>query len=72
MNIINELYSEKKRIPPVTSKTGGIAGGEKYVHRGIFFKLALDEGGLLYGSDEYAMKAGNCCSNELPVISNQI
>jgi hypothetical protein len=42
-------------IPPVTSLFGGIAGGEKYVHRNIFFKFAFDKYGL-YDGDENAMK----------------
>lgn len=57
VQIINELYNLNKTIPPVTSKVGGIAGGEKYLHGGIFFKVAIDKSNL-YGSDEYAMKVG--------------
>lgn len=37
---------------------GGVAGGTKYLHRGIFFKFALDTHGL-YGSDERAMRAAS-------------
>jgi hypothetical protein len=35
---------------------GGIAGGEKYIYCGAFFKFAVDDHGL-YGSDELAAKA---------------
>jgi hypothetical protein len=35
---------------------GGIAGGEKYVSAGIFFKLSRDWKGI-YGSDCHAIKA---------------
>lgn len=34
-----------------------IAGGEKYIVRGILFKFAVDEHGLYGGSDENAQKA---------------
>jgi Clustered mitochondria len=37
---------------------GGLAGGEKYIHHGIFFKMAVDWKGF-YGSDEAAGKAAS-------------
>lgn len=43
-----------KSIKPVN--VGGVAGGEKYVERGIFFKFAIDAFGV-YGGDEFAQKA---------------
>lgn len=47
---------------PVDAKTvkprnmGGIAGGEKYLEEGIFFKFAIDAYDV-YGGDKFAMKA---------------
>lgn len=35
---------------------GGVAGGEKYLVEGIFFKFAIDAFGV-YGGDDFAMKA---------------
>lgn len=35
---------------------GGVAGGEKYLIEGIFFKFAIDAFGV-YGGDDFAMKA---------------
>lgn len=57
--IIEELYlpPSEKTILPVTGYVGGIAGGEKYIEDGIFFKFALDNKGI-YGGDEYAIKSG--------------
>ena len=43
-----------KTIKP--ANVGGIAGGEKYVVKGIFFKFAIDAFGV-YGGDEFAQKA---------------
>lgn len=43
-----------KSIKP--ANVGGIAGGEKYVVKGIFFKFAIDAFGV-YGGDEFAQKA---------------
>lgn len=37
---------------------GGVAGGMKYMVDGVFFKFALDQGGL-YGSDALAMKSAS-------------
>ncbi|KAL7711905.1 Clu domain-containing protein [Entamoeba marina] len=53
--IISEMFLpiDQKTIKPVT--LGGVAGGEKYVVKGIFFKLARNKYNL-YKSDEYAAK----------------
>ncbi|KAH3759766.1 Histidine kinase A [Pelomyxa schiedti] len=53
--IISELGmpEKEKTIKPIS--IGGIAGGEKYIVRGIFFKLAIDKHNL-YNSDEKAAK----------------
>lgn len=53
--IISEmcLPIEEKTIKPIS--VGGVAGGEKYIVRGIFFKVAIDKHGI-YGSDDYAAK----------------
>jgi hypothetical protein len=60
--IIEEYFLsvEKKTIKP--TDMGGIAGGAKYVHKGILFKIALgdkehDTHGIYDGSDEFAAKA---------------
>jgi hypothetical protein len=42
-----------KSIKP--KDAGGVAGGEKYIEEGIFFKFAKDSLGL-YGGDEFAAK----------------
>jgi hypothetical protein len=42
-----------KTIKP--KDAGGVAGGEKYIEEGIFFKFAKDSLGL-YGGDEFAAK----------------
>lgn len=47
------LTSEDKLIKPADLK--GIAGGIKYIRRGILFKFAVDKHGI-YGGDEYAAK----------------
>ena len=54
--IIEEVSipGSSKTIKPVN--VGGVAGGEKYVKKGIFFKFAIDAFGV-YGGDEYAQKA---------------
>lgn len=48
------LPLDQKSIKPVS--IGGVAGGEKYIYEGIFFKFSIDLLDL-YGSDEFAMKA---------------
>lgn len=61
--IIDDLSkSEGRRHSPVAA--GGVAGGEKYLADGIFFKLARDWQGL-YGSDEAAMKAATLEASNL-------
>ena len=62
-SIIMEEYfwpEEKKTIKP--RRMGGIAGGEKFVHNGILYKIALgdkthDPHRMYNGSDEFAAKA---------------
>jgi Clustered mitochondria/Translation initiation factor eIF3 subunit 135 len=56
--IISEasLPTSAKSVKPVDA--GGIAGGEKFISHGIFFKRVSDERGI-YGSDEGAMKAAS-------------
>jgi hypothetical protein len=58
--IIADLFvaPETRRVRPITSQVGGIAGGEKYSYQGIFFKFATDSKGLFGGNDDAAMKAG--------------
>lgn len=53
--IIDEigLPTEQKTIKPVN--LGGVAGGQKYIHGGIFFKLAIDVHDM-YGGDMSAAK----------------
>jgi hypothetical protein len=44
------------QIKPIA--IGGIAGGEKYMHRDLFIKFAKDHYNIqLYGGDEWAQKA---------------
>lgn len=54
--IIDEVHLPviQKNIQP--AKMGGVAGGEKYLVEGIFFKFAIDAFGV-YGGDDFAMKA---------------
>lgn len=56
--IIDEAYLpiEQKSIKPVD--VGGVAGGQKYLFKGIFFKFAIDSMGI-YGGDSNAAKAAN-------------
>lgn len=56
--IIKEMFlpPHQRRIQQRTAELGGVAGGEKFLHSNIFFKLAVDRGGL-YGGDAYAKKA---------------
>ena len=55
--IIDELSlpNSKKTYKP--RDMGGVAGGQKYLEGGVFFKFARDAFGL-YGGDEFSMKAG--------------
>jgi len=48
------LPLERKSIKP--RRLGGIAGGEKFLEEGIFFKFAIDAY-KIYGGDKFAMKA---------------
>ena len=56
--IISEVFLpyKQKTIKPIS--IGGVAGGEKYIHRGILFKFAMDWEGL-YGGDEYSAKVAS-------------
>ncbi len=59
--IIDELHLPLDQRTYVPAKSvGGIAGGEKYIINGIFFKIARDVRGI-YGGDEFSMKS---CSLE--------
>jgi len=57
--IISEMFLplEEKTIKP--AKTGGVAGGEKYIIRNILFKFALDVKGLYKGDANAAKAAGH-------------
>lgn len=50
------MPTNRRTIIPLSESIGGVAGGEKYVHSGIFFKLSRDWKGI-YGGDGNAMKA---------------
>eukprot|EP01114_Cavostelium_apophysatum_P012812 TRINITY_DN2960_c0_g1_i3.p1 TRINITY_DN2960_c0_g1~~TRINITY_DN2960_c0_g1_i3.p1 ORF type:complete len:1024 (+),score=326.20 TRINITY_DN2960_c0_g1_i3:288-3359(+) len=70
--IISELFSLRRTIPPVTRSVGGIAGGDKYIAGGIFFKVARDITSMgnttrssLYGGDHFAQKSA---SHELKAV----
>eukprot|EP00029_Vermamoeba_vermiformis_P008257 TRINITY_DN3807_c0_g1_i2.p1 TRINITY_DN3807_c0_g1~~TRINITY_DN3807_c0_g1_i2.p1 ORF type:complete len:963 (+),score=137.13 TRINITY_DN3807_c0_g1_i2:44-2932(+) len=56
--IIDEAYLpvDQKTIKPID--IGGVAGGEKYLHGGVFFKFAVDTHNI-YGSDAFALKAAS-------------
>jgi hypothetical protein len=56
--IIDEAYLpiEKKTIKPIDA--GGVAGGQKFLHDGIFLKFAIDLYGV-YGGDVGASKAAS-------------
>ena len=60
--IISEkhLKLEDKTIKPLAGvgENFGVAGGEKYIHHGIFFKYALDISNI-YGGDQNAMKVAS-------------
>ncbi|KNC55344.1 uncharacterized protein AMSG_12404 [Thecamonas trahens ATCC 50062] len=58
--IVNELHIPfpDKTIKPVTQSVGGMAGGDKYIRDGLFFKLARDVTGA-YGGDENAAHAAH-------------
>jgi hypothetical protein len=56
--IISELHlpPDQRQVKPIDA--GGIAGGEKSIAKGIFFKLAVDLH-KLYGGDRYAAKVAS-------------
>nr|BAJ94575.1 predicted protein [Hordeum vulgare subsp. vulgare] len=67
--IIVERHLSDKTIKPLTKQIGGIAGGDKYIVKGILFKFALDVNGI-FGSDENAMKmAGHELINTIEVFN---
>src|SRR5690349_5697995 len=48
-----------RTIEPITKSVGGIAGGEKYFAKNMFFKFSIDYTDL-YGGNQFAKKvAGN-------------
>jgi hypothetical protein len=53
--IIEEKFKPADARTIKSQNVGGVAGGEKYIHDGIFFKFAVDDHGL-YGDLERAMK----------------
>jgi len=57
-SLLNQVFLpyKQKTIKPIN--IGGVAGGEKYIHRGILFKFAMDWEGL-YGGDEYSAKVAS-------------
>ena len=56
---IGKIIVEERCLPPsrrsIKTLSGGVGGGEKYIHSSIFFKLAVDNNDL-YGGDEHSMK----------------
>eukprot|EP00009_Paramoeba_aestuarina_P012013 CAMPEP_0201539336 /NCGR_PEP_ID=MMETSP0161_2-20130828/70080_1 /ASSEMBLY_ACC=CAM_ASM_000251 /TAXON_ID=180227 /ORGANISM="Neoparamoeba aestuarina, Strain SoJaBio B1-5/56/2" /LENGTH=818 /DNA_ID=CAMNT_0047946657 /DNA_START=38 /DNA_END=2494 /DNA_ORIENTATION=- len=56
---IGKIIVEERCLPSsrrsIKTLSGGVGGGEKYVHNSIFFKLAVDNNDL-YGGDEHSMK----------------
>lgn len=61
--IVDEMGSpdERRSVPPLRGGPG-VAGGEKFMHGGVFYKLARDHMGIYGGSDRLAQKAA---SNEV-------
>ena len=59
--IISEIFlpHSQKTIKPATDSFGGVAGGEKYVVRDIYFKFGLDIKGLYDGDANAAKAAGH-------------
>ncbi len=53
------LPAEAKSIRPLGAAWGGIAGGEKFLAGGIFFRFTVESEARLYGSDELAAKESN-------------
>ena len=70
--IISELKLplSQRKFPP-SKGFGGIAGGEKYLHNGIFFKFVYDIN-KIYGGDEFAMKVARIELNGLRYYFNFI
>eukprot|EP01091_Cochliopodium_minus_P007159 TRINITY_DN17083_c0_g1_i1.p1 TRINITY_DN17083_c0_g1~~TRINITY_DN17083_c0_g1_i1.p1 ORF type:complete len:687 (-),score=160.04 TRINITY_DN17083_c0_g1_i1:2014-4074(-) len=69
--IINERFFDEKRKTIFTSNSGGIAGGEKYIVKGIFFKFAEDSHGI-YGGDSFAIKVAGRELNSLKALFKYI
>lgn len=55
--IITELFVRDSEKSVRSKPLPGFAGGQKFVLRGILFKLAIGESGPYFGSDEAAAKA---------------
>ncbi len=55
--IISEYFLHTKDKSIVAKNIGGLAGGQKYIWRGILFKMADGSSGPYNGSDEAAAKA---------------
>mmetsp|Transcript_9515 Transcript_9515/g.17842 ORF Transcript_9515/g.17842 Transcript_9515/m.17842 type:complete len:990 (+) Transcript_9515:148-3117(+) len=55
--IISEYFLHVKDKGIVCKNMGGVAGGQKYLWRGILFKMANGSSGPFNGSDEAASKA---------------
>jgi hypothetical protein len=58
VRIIQDVHLPNSQKFYKPQSVGGIAGGEKYIVQGIFFKLAKDWH-KIYGGDEFAMKAAS-------------
>lgn len=57
--IVEELFlpNEQKTVPSII--TTGVAGGVKYLHDGIFVKMASRDWKRIYGGDAYSIKAAS-------------
>lgn len=56
--IVKELKLDDAHKTILPMRKLGVAGGDKYIAAGLFFKLLRDSHAL-YGADEYAMKAAS-------------
>jgi hypothetical protein len=67
---ISELFVDlsKKKIPPITDRVGGVAGGSKYFYNRIFFKFPVDDFEI-YDDEEGIMK---CAGHELRGLKSLI
>ena len=67
--IVEERFEspERKTLPPLN--VGGVAGGEKYLYKGIFLKFAIDVSGF-YGGNEFSQKAASHELKGLQVLFN--